>query len=148
MLIEFSEFNWKFILFLIYPVCIRIQDYSKSTYIKNDNIYFKIFRCYLSFIFSAIFLLIYKIKTKRKKIIIRESKLTDIEYEIDKDNKGQIEIEKKEIERKKLIKIILFLWILSIIGFFSFYAEEYFLEVDYYYAQGSVRIFFEISNFT
>ena len=84
---------------------------------------------------------------KKKKIIIRESKLTDIEYEIDKDNKGQIEIEKKEIERKKLIKIILFLWILSIIGFFSFYAEEYFLEVDYYYAQGSVRIFFEISNF-
>ena len=148
MLIEFSEFNWKFILFLIYPVCIRIQDYSKSTYIKNDNIFFKIFRCYLSFIFSAIFLLIYKIKTKRKKIIIRESKLTDTEYEIDKDNKGQIEIEKKEIERKKLIKIILFLWILSIIGFFSFYAEEYFLEVDYYYAQGSVRIFFEISNFT
>ena len=61
MLIEFSEFNWKLLLFLIYPVFIRIQDYSFSSYIKNDDILFKTFRCYLSFIPSGILLLIFNI---------------------------------------------------------------------------------------
>ena len=60
MLIEFSEFNFKLILFLIYPISIRIQDYSNEAYIKEDkdNILFTIFRCYLSFIFSGVPLLI------------------------------------------------------------------------------------------
>ena len=83
MLIEFSEFNFKLILFLIYPISIRIQDYSNEAYIKEDkdNILFTTFRCYLSFIFSGVPLLIFKLNTKKKKKKERESSPNKIEVE-------------------------------------------------------------------
>jgi hypothetical protein len=66
MIIEFSEFNLKLLFFLIYPVFIRIQDYTSVTYIKEDkdNLLFLVFRCFLSFIFSGIFVLIFLIQIK------------------------------------------------------------------------------------
>ena len=43
MWIEFSEFNIKLLLPLIFPIFKRIQDYSKKAYITQDNQIFKTF---------------------------------------------------------------------------------------------------------
>ena len=128
MLIEFSEFNLKLLLFLIYPVFIRIQDFSSEAYIKEDkdNMLFITFRCYLSFILSGIPLLIFKMKTKTKNTIEPEPKLNINEDDKDKNELNEIDIQLQKIKRIKIIKKILFLFLLSMLGLFSFYASFYF----------------------
>ena len=150
MLIEFSEFNLKLLLFLIYPVFIRIQDFSSEAYIKEDkdNMLFITFRCYLSFIFSGIPLLIFKMKTKTKNTIELEQKLNLNEDDKDKNVLNVKDIQLQKIKRIKLIKMILFLFLLSMLGLFSFYASFYFDNSDYSYLKYSVRTFFQITNFS
>ena len=150
MLIEFSEFNLKLLLFLIYPVFIRIQDFSSEAYIKEDkdNMLFITFRCYLSFIFSGIPLLIFKMKTKTRNTIELESKLNINEDEKDKNELDEKDIQLQKIKRIKIIKMILFLFLLSMLGLFSFYASFYFDNSDYSYLKYSVRTFFQITNFS
>jgi hypothetical protein len=143
MLIEFSEFNFKLILFLIYPISIRIQDYSNEAYIKED----KDNRCYLSFIFSGVPLLIFKLNTKKKKKKEGESSPNKIEVENGKNSMNILNIQLKKYERIKLYKLILFLFLLSMIGLFSFYASYYFSSSDYTYPKYSVRTFFQITHF-
>ena len=58
MWIEFSEFNLKILILLIYPVSKRIQDYSKKAYLVKDHQLFKTFRYFASYIFAFIPLLI------------------------------------------------------------------------------------------
>ena len=149
MLREFSEFNFKLILFLIYPISIRIQDYSNEAYIKEDkdNILFTTFRCYLSFIFSGVPLLIFKLNTKKKKKKEGESSPNKIEVENGKNSMNILNIQLKKYERIKLYKLILFLFLLSMIGLFSFYASYYFSSSDYTYPKYSVRTFFQITHF-
>ena len=74
MIIEVSELNLKLLIFLIYPISIKIQDYTSTAYMKEEkfNLLFLVFKFYLSFIFSGIFLLILYIRTRRKE---RNSKL-------------------------------------------------------------------------
>ena len=150
MLIEFSEFNFKLLLFLIYPIFIRIQDYTVEAYIKEDkdNILFTTFRCYLSFIFSGVPLLIFTINTKRMKKMERESNPNKKEVENDNKNINMIDILLKKTEKARLFKLILFLFLLSIIGLFSFYASYYFSSSDYSYPKYSVRTFFQITHFS
>ena len=150
MLIEFSEFNLKLLLFLIYPVFIRIQDFSSEAYIKEDkdNMLFITFRCYLSFILSGIPLLIFKMKTKTKNTIKPEPKLNINEDDKDKNELNEIDIQLQKIKRIKIIKKILFLFLLSMHGLFSFYASFYFDSSDYSYSKYSVRTFFQITNFS
>ena len=150
MLIEFSEFNLKLLLFLIYPVFIRIQDFSSEAYIKEDkdNMLFITFRCYLSFILSGIPLLIFKMKTKTKNTIEPEPKLNINEDDKDKNELNEIDIQLQKIKRIKIIKKILFLFLLSMLGLFSFYASFYFDSSDYSYSKYSVRTFFQITNFS
>ena len=150
MLIEFSEFNLKLLLFLIYPVFIRIQDFSSEAYIKEDkdNMLFITFRCYLSFILSGIPLLIFKMKTKTKNTIEPEPKLNINEDDKDKNELNEIGIQLQKIKRIKIIKMILFLFLLSMLGLFSFYASFYFDSSDYSYSKYSVRTFFQITNFS
>ena len=66
MLFEFDEFNFKLLLFFVYPLFRLMQDYTYEAYIKEDNNIFTTFRCYLSFIFSCIPYIIFKIRTKKK----------------------------------------------------------------------------------
>ena len=148
MIIEFSEFNLKLLFFLIYPVFIRIQDYTSVTYIKEDkdNLLFLVFRCFLSFIFSGIFVLILYIRTRK---IERNSKLNKLLL-VDKEKVGnlnQLEILGNAIKRKKIIINIIYLLLLSAIGFFATYGGYYFKKKDYSNAKHSVRTFFEITNF-
>ena len=37
MIIEFSELNLKLLLFVIYPIFVRIQDYTYESYIKEGK---------------------------------------------------------------------------------------------------------------
>lgn len=168
MLIEFSEFNLKLLLFIIYPIFIRIQDFSKDAYIKNgkDNELFITFRHFLSFIFSGIFLLIFKIRTRK---IEQKQRATDfstinenneddnnidknIDYCIDNDIKikplSPLDIVSNKIKRKKAINIIICLFLLSILGIVCIYYGYFFKKDDYVLARHSVRTFFGITNYT
>jgi len=48
MIIEVSELNLKLLIFLIYPISIKIQDYTSAAYMKEDkfNILFLVFKFY------------------------------------------------------------------------------------------------------
>ena len=58
MWIELSEFNLKLFIPLIFPLFRRIQDITKSKYIKEENQLFKTFRYFSSYLFSFIFLIL------------------------------------------------------------------------------------------
>ena len=106
MLIEFYEFNYKLLLFLIFPIFRIIQDFTYDAYIKEDkdNNIFTTFRCYLSFIFSSIPYIIFRIRTKNKQpekeLVLNNA----IKYNEEKENSekkyrnlSQIDIEIKEM---------------------------------------------------
>ena len=63
----------------------------------------------------------------------RESNPNEKEVENDNKNINMIDILLKKTEKAKLFKLILFLFLLSIIGLFSFYASYYFSSSDYTY---------------
>ena len=65
MWIEFSEFNLKILILLIFPVSKRVQDYTKKAYLVKDHQLFKTFRYFASYIFAFIPLLIMKYRTKK-----------------------------------------------------------------------------------
>ena len=54
MWIECSEFNFKLLILLIYPIFNRLGDISSDAYIKDKNRVFKTFKYYLSDSFSFI----------------------------------------------------------------------------------------------
>ena len=54
MLIEFSEFNIKLLILLIYPIFKRLDDIPRNFYLTADNQQFKTFRYYLSYFLSFI----------------------------------------------------------------------------------------------
>ena len=64
MFIEFSLFNSQIFIPLIFPIFIQIEGAIRKLFIKDENILFKIFRYYLSYIFSFIFIIIIKFRTK------------------------------------------------------------------------------------
>ena len=156
MLVEFYEFNFKLLLFFLYPIFRIIQDYTYEAYIKEDkdNNLFTTFRCYLSFIFGGIPYIVYKIKTKRtkKEVEIDEKELcVDLDGECeDKKDYGlsQVEIVEREMEKMKILKNILYQSLLSIIGLFSFFFGYYFKKKEYSNAKYSFRPFVQIANFT
>ena len=67
MIIEFSEFNLKLLLFFVYHVFIIIEGFTNEAYIKDgkDNTIFITFRHFLCFIISGIFLLIFRFRTEK-----------------------------------------------------------------------------------
>ena len=70
MIIEFSFFNSQIFIPLLFPIFIQIEGELRKYCIKEENILFKIFRYYLSYTFSIIFILIIKFRTSssQKKI--------------------------------------------------------------------------------
>ena len=90
MFIEFT-FEPKLLFILIYPIFKVSEQPIINLYMKKDNDLFKIFRIFLSNVFSFIFLLILKCKNKSNKNEIitdenekieecNEVKLADIEF--------------------------------------------------------------------
>ena len=66
MFIEFSEFNLKLLILLIFPVFKRLGDISSKAYITKDNQVFKTFRYYLCYSFSFVPFLIIISSSKRE----------------------------------------------------------------------------------
>ena len=113
MIIEFT-FNSQFLILLIFPIFKQIDSIVKNIYLQNDNTLFKIFRMFLSYEFSIIFLIISKYKNKSRKKEM-ESKFTEKTDEILENNNEneQIEIEFKKLNRKKNINSIIKLKIIN-----------------------------------
>jgi drug/metabolite transporter (DMT)-like permease len=122
MIIEFS-FNRKLLYLLIYPISIQISKVIRDLYIKKDNSLFRIFRLFLGYEFSIIFLIISYYRTKSKSKKNNDNPEPDSK---DFDDNNQIDIALKISRRKKKIKnnILLILLSLTNIGsyFFNYFA--------------------------
>ena len=157
MFIEFSEFNYKLLFFLIYPIFRRIEGFTDK-FIEEDNKLFKTFRHFLSFLFSGIFLLIFYFKTEwapkliepKNKNLNKEEK-EQSEEESYSNNLDQIDIVQKYRERKRKRKSALYLFSLCFLGFFSYYGRDYFsqyLEKEDVYLNHSIRTFLELTIYS
>ena len=168
MLIGFSKVNSKLLILAIFPLIDPIRKIfdEKREDKSNDNNFFKLFRFYLSYVLSIIFIIIIKFREKdekRNKII---NKLKTINFTKNKDEKvdaksdGQSWINpqdkvksdlKKERVAKKvmyigfLIAILLILNIFNIIfrGIFSDEGWNFILHIG----KQSFGVFFEIIFF-
>ena len=159
MWIEFSEFNIKLLLPLIFPIFKRIQDYSKKAYITQDNQIFKTFRYFTSYMFSIIPFLIIKCRTKNSK---EKEKSTELNKE-NNNEKGiqetrtvsmvnlsitnEITELKKKNDKKRTIYNIIFLFILCIMGLFCYFFRWLFELEEFSEAKQSIGIFFEIFDY-
>ncbi len=142
MWIEFSELNIKLLILIIFPVFMQIQNFTRNAYIEKDNSSFKAFRYFSSYIFSGIFLIIFKIRNRSSSSKKTQSKINEEkeEYLID-------EIIKKD-KRKKIIIKILFMGLLCGIGMFCQFYKKLFDNEKYRNAKQSIEIFFFIISFT
>ena len=144
MLIEFT-FNSHLLILLIFPIFKQIDSIIKNLYLQKDNTLFKIFRMFLSYEFSIIFLIISKYTNKSKK---KEKEIKSNE-ELDKisenfDGNIQIEIEYKKLNRRKQIKSILFLVLLSLINVGSYFYNYYVGNNNIKFSRNTIGIIFEI----
>ena len=144
MLIEFT-FNKQLLILLIFPIFKQIDSIIKNLYLQKDNTLFKIFRMFLSYEFSIIFLIISKYTNKSKK----KEKENKANEELDKisenfDGNKQIEIEYKKLNRRKNIKSILFLILLSLINVGSYFYNYYVGNNNIKFSRNTIGIIFEI----
>ena len=156
MWIELSEFNFKLLIPLIFPIFKRIQDVVKKTYMKKDNQIFKTFRYFTSYMLSFIFLIIIYYRTKKK------SNENDKKEEKDDDlsNKKMFvtdggnfsfansinEIMIKNTKKRK-IQSITFLGGLCAMGLFCYFFRHFFEKNSYRDAKQSIGIFFDIAGY-
>ena len=144
MLIEFT-FNKQLLILLIFPIFKQLDSIIKNIYLQKDNTLFKIFRMFLSYEFSIIFLIISKYTKKSKK---KEKEIKSNE-ELDKslenfDGNIQIEIEYKKLNRRKQIRSILFLVLLSLINVGSYFYNYYVGNNNIKFSRNTIGIIFEI----
>ena len=147
MWIQFSEFNYKLLVLLIFPIFRRIQDYTKKSYITSENNYFKTFRYFICHLFSFIPFLIMKKRNKKSTILIENNKDLNINFNNEKDKIGEINKIQKENKKKKLLKNIIFILALCVISFSCYLYRFIFEKSEYKIAKLSIGIFFEISFF-
>ena len=162
MLIEFSFFNSQIFIPLLFPIFIQIESALRKFCIKDENILFKIFRYYLSYIFSLIFVIIIKFRTKssQKKIEIKnenknEKEKNNIIIEKEKERKRKssfwinpLDIEQQKFKREKRIQSIFFILLLVIISLCSNFFNQIFKDKDIGIGKQSIGVFLEIVNFT
>ena len=127
MWIEFSDFNFKLFILLIYPLFMRIEKHLSSIYFANDTQLFSIFRYYLSFCLCFIPCLIIKIRTKNR-------------------NDSRISINKfaNKSNKKNFILRILFLIVLCGLSMFSCFYFSIFYREEFSYTNQSLGTFFYI----
>ena len=144
MWIEFSEFNLKLLILLIFPVFMQIQNYTKEAYIEKnkDNQIFKAFRYFCSYIFAGIFLIIFEIRNRRS-----STKKAQSPKEEEKEEYLIDEIIKKNKRKKTIIKIT-FMALLCGIGMFCQFYMKLFENKKYRNAKQSIQIIFYIISLT
>ena len=113
MWIEFSEFNLKILILLIFPVSKRVQDYTKKAYLVKDHQLFKTFRYFSSYVFAFIPLLIMKYRTKNIEEPNQEVKkeAEEVPPRSGSFSTNEITELKKRHLRKRKIKSLIFLGI-------------------------------------
>ena len=168
MLIGFSKVNSKLLILAIFPVIDPIRKIfdEKREDKSNDNNFFKLFRFYLSYVLSIIFIIIIKFREKdekRNKII---NKLKTINFTKNKDEKvdaksdGQSWINpqdkvksdlKKERVAKKVMYIGFLIAILLILNIFNIIFRDIFSDEGWNFilhiGKQSFGVFFEIIFF-
>ena len=142
MLIEFT-FDRHLLLILIFPIFKQIDSIVKKIYIQKDNNLFKIFRMFLSYEFSIIFLIISKFINKTKKKI-EEKEIIEPTKDLDSNPNNQIEIGYKSLKKKKMIRSILFLLLLSIINAGSYFYNYYVGDDSIKFSRNTIGIILEI----
>ena len=168
MLIGFSKVNSKLLILAIFPLIDPIRKIfdEKREDKSNDNNFFKLFRFYLSYVLSIIFIIIIKFREKdekRNKII---NKLKTINFTKNKDEKvdaksdGQSWINpqdkvksdlKKERVSKKVMYIGFLIAILLILNIFNIIFRDIFSDEGWNFilhiGKQSFGVFFEIIFF-
>ena len=168
MLIGFSKVNSKLLILAIFPLIDPIRKIfdEKREDKSNDNNFFKLFRFYLSYVLSIIFIIIIKFREKdekRNKII---NKLKTINFTKNKDEKveaksdGQSWINpqdkvksdlKKERVAKKVMYIGFLIAILLILNIFNIIFRDIFSDEGWNFilhiGKQSFGVFFEIIFF-
>ena len=150
MLIEFT-FNPKLLCILVFPIFKELERFISGQILKDkDHNLFKIFRILLSNQFSIIFLLIFKCKNKSQKKDISQEETPEKDNENEeKDERTSsaitmAETEIKRSNKKKKIKSILFLCLLSILYFCSYFYNYYVRNSIFRLCRNSIGIIFEI----
>ena len=133
MLIEFSELNIKLLLPLIFPIFLLIEEYCKNSFIENDTQIFASFRYFLSYNFSLIFFIIYKIRIKRSPLKKKAKQ---------KENEPEEEIVEVSDFKTINIKKYLLLALLAAIGMVCQIYRIVFENNDYGNAKYSIEVFF------
>ena len=156
MWIEFSEFNIKLLLPLIFPVFKRIQDLEKKSFMVKDNQLFKTFRYFTSYILSFIFLIIIYVRTRKKSTeeIENVEKKETLENRLTLSRTMSISLSSNTIEdlkmrntKKMKIKSSLFLALLCAMGLFCYFFRYFFEKDEYRNAKQSIGIFFDIAGY-
>jgi len=143
MFIEFT-FEPKLLFILIYPIFKVSEQPIINLYMKKDNDLFKIFRIFLSNVFSFIFLLILKCKNKSNKNEI----ITDENEKIEECNEVKLaDIEFINTTKKNRIKSILFIFLLSILYAGSYFFNYYVRKTIIIICRNSIGIIYEIIVF-
>lgn len=115
MIIEFGEINYKIFVLLLYPTFIHLRKLVPN--IMNDNYYFDLFRFYLSYILSIIFLII--IKKRTRKSIKNNESINNNKGKLNEEKEDWINpliIEKKNTMKNKNIQNIAFIILLIFVG--------------------------------
>ena len=154
MLIEFSEFNIKLLILLIYPIFKRLDDIPRNSYLTDDNQQFKTFRYYLSYFLSFIpfIILLFRsrninYRTKRKAL---ESQENNNNKDIQIQKKNDINILFQKTFKGKIIKSMLFLIALCLLGMFCYYFSDFFnnKKKKFEYPKQSIGTFFTFLAFS
>ena len=148
MIIELSDFNYKFFLPLIFPIANHLQDLAKESYMNEggDNSVFITFRYFFSYIFAGIFLLILKYNT-REKFQRNESVISSNIQTVTYNLYDEIDLTANARDKKIKIKKVLSTILLCILGMSTFFCRSYFYNSEYFYAEQSTRSFCEIVTF-
>lgn len=155
MLIEIANIKYQLFIPLIYPFFIQIKTYVNNNLTNiEENPFFKLFRYYLSYILSFIFILIINLRTK----IHKQRFSIQFQNSVIKENSianwiNPLDIQKQIIMKEKRFKNSLFIMLLVLLGFLSNISyivfNNYFKNkgVDIYVSKQSIGIIFKIIYF-
>ena len=149
MLVQCSISNCLIFIPFIFPIFIQIHYIVKNMYIKedNDNKVFYIFRYYLSYTLSIIFLIIIKCKIRTRRRTLNKKLLFKRKNTKNSIWINPLNIKQKELIRGKKIKSFLFIILLSLISFISILFHQLCKDDNTEKSKQSLGIFFEVIFF-
>lgn len=111
--IEFHMKDYKLIFVFIFPICEILNTKIREQYLQTYFEFFLSFSTYLSFLFSSIFLIIIKVRTRKKQIGIKIDESGQSMTEYDDKSHNIIHIEYKKNVKIKSIKSLIYIVVLS-----------------------------------